>query len=130
MAFALPSFPLVFQAKANFNFALGANPVGPFILPNTPCNLVYSHRVHNSNQAVALTSFTECMYLLFPDLVALKGRSSYALAWGDAVDVPSGSGRWYSVVNVDWVANGFANAHRCAMIVQPKNLSVLAPLWP
>lgn len=130
MAFALPSFPLFFQAKANFNFALGANPVGPFILPNTPCNLVYSHRVHSAGGLVALTSFTECMYLLFPVLIGLKGRGSYAVAWGDAVDVPMGSGRWYSVVNVDWVATGFANAHMAAMLVQPKNLSVLAPLWP
>lgn len=130
MVYALPQFNQVCQAKANFNFALGANPVGPFILVGTPCNLAYSRRVHPTTQAIAPVVFPEAMYLLLPIGTALKGRGSYAVKNGDAVEVPQGSGRWYSTISVDKVALGFTNEHVCALIVQPVNLTVLAPLWP
>jgi hypothetical protein len=130
MPYSLPTFNLLAKAKANFNFALGANPVAPFILPNLPCNLQYARRRHDAGGVVGLTAMIDNMYLLFPMGSALKGRSSYALKWGDAVEVPQGSGRWYSVVSVDSVARGFANEFLCAVLVQPACLTALAPLWP
>lgn len=41
----------------------------------------------------------------------------------DLVEVPAGSGRWYTVVQVDDVAKGFPNEYRVAMIFKNK-------FWP
>lgn len=125
MPYTLPNYPIIFQAKANFNFALGANPVGPFILIATPCQLMYSHKVK-----VPTGGTLDVMYLLFASTVALKGADSYVVKNGDAVEVPSGSGRWYSTISVDYIARGFTNEHKCAIIVHPFVKYPAAPLWP
>lgn len=130
MPFSLPTFNILFQAKANFNFNLGANPIAPFIHVNTACNLAYSKRNHNVSQVVGALSQAESLYLLFPTGVGLKGRASYAVKNGDAVEVPTGSGRWYTTVSVDFVGKGFANEHMAAVIAQPYNLFLTAPVWP
>ena len=126
MSFSLPQWPITFQAKANFNFNLGAVPVGPFIAVGTPCNLVTGKQII----AYSATTVQRSMYLLFPIAIVIKGRASYAVKNGDAVEVPLGSGQWYSVIVVDKVAAGFTNEHQSALIFQPYPLYATAPLWP
>lgn len=125
MSFVLPSYPITFQAKANFNFNLGLNPVAPYVLAATPCNLVYGFRVRITAAPPIATQF-----LLFASGVALKGQPSYVNHQGDAVEVPQGSGRWYSVLSVDRVAAGFSNEHQCALISIPFPVFATPPLWP
>jgi hypothetical protein len=126
MAFSLPNFNLLCQGKANFNFNLGLNPVGPFILPNTPCNLCIWKRNHGDAVIIA----GQLMYLLLPAGTAFKGRESYAVKNGDAIEVPMGSGRWYSCTSIDSVGLGFPNAHEMATLVHPYPTFATAPLWP
>lgn len=125
MPYVLPTYNAVFRAKANFNFNAGANPVAPFILPNTACQLQYGMHVGNTwpgNGGMA--------FLLFASGVALKGRDSYAVKNGDAVEVPSGSGRWYTTLVVEYSGYGFANQHQVAVIAHPFPFFATAPVWP
>lgn len=126
MAYALPTFNLLFQAKVNYTFAGVGAPVGPFVLANTPCNLAYARRTHGESNPN-----TDSMYLLFPAGVALKGKDSYVVKNGDAVEVPMGSGRWYSCVFIDRVGAGFANEHQSAILIHPwVNYPTTIYLWP
>lgn len=130
MAFTLPTFNSVWQAKANFNFALGLNPVGPFILVGSMGNLAYGRRSHQRGPDIVISGAGEFVTLLFDKTIPLKGRDSYAVKNGDAVEVPLGSGRWFSVTTVESVGLGFTNEHKAAMLVHPYVLTALAPLWP
>lgn len=126
MAFTLPTFNLQFQAVANYTFAGVGNPAAGFILIATPCNLAFSPRKHEVSSAGIAS-----MYLLFPTGIPLKGPDSYALQNGDAVEVPMGSGRWYTTMSVDRVAAGFPNAHQAATLVHPKSkYPTTTALWP
>lgn len=126
MAFTLPTFNLTFQAKANYNWAAVGAPAGPYILAGTPCNLAYSRRVHAPSGVVS-----DMTFLLFPSAVALKGKDSYVVKNGDAIEVPQASGRWYSVFSVDRVGAGFSNEHQAAILYHPYFLyPTTTYLWP
>ena len=115
MSYTAPTLNLAFQAKANYNWAGVGAPVAPFILINTPCNLAYGWRTHLISDISGGS-----MFLLFGPGVALRGRDQYAVANGDAVEVPMGSGRWYTVANVDRAGAGFPNEHQVAILLHPK----------
>lgn len=126
MSYTLPTFNLLFSAKANYNFAGAGAPPGPYILVGTPCNLAYSRRIHG-----AIGANLDGMYLLFAAGVALKGKDSYAVKNGDAVEVPQGSGRWYTVNYVDRVGAGFSNEHQSAQLFHPfMAYPTTTYLWP
>jgi len=81
-------------------------------------NLAYSRRVNlgpeqQSGEQYASAAF---MSLLLPALTDV--RSYLTTGQADSVEVPAGSGRWYSVDSVDDIGKGFANEHRCAMLSQ------------
>jgi hypothetical protein len=111
MAFRLPNFNLT----ANIN-------TGPLLTLAfrfaTSCNLAWGTRVNQSNVGgsgvlgVPLT----LMDLLLPPGVDVRGPLSATLA--DIVEVPAGSGRFYTVTFVDDIGKGFPNEHRCAVISQ------------
>lgn len=61
------------------------------------------------------------MFLLLPKGTDI--RSTVCGVAPDVVEVPAGTGRYYSVEMVDDVARGFANEYRFAMVLQLKN-------WP
>jgi hypothetical protein len=54
------------------------------------------------------------MNLLLPPAVDVRGPQDTVSF--DMVEVPAGSGRWYSVVGVDDIGKGFSNEHRTAAI--------------
>jgi hypothetical protein len=54
------------------------------------------------------------MNLLLPAKTDVRGPQDVRSF--DMVEVPAGSGRWYSVVFVDDIGRGFANEHRTAGI--------------
>lgn len=55
------------------------------------------------------------MYLLLPALTDIRDAAC-ASGYTDIVEVPDGSGRWYSVEYVDDVAKGFTNEYRVAVL--------------
>ena len=62
----------------------------------------------------APTIYTSTPQLLVPALTDIRDGSVGTDA--DIIDVPAGSGRWYSVVAVDDFGKGFANEHRYALL--------------
>lgn len=77
------------------------------------CNLAWGKRV-SSYQGVISTPNEPIMTLLLPPATDIRGPQCAGGA--DVVEVPSGSGRFYTVLGVDDIGKGFANEHRAAMI--------------
>jgi len=113
MPYSLPVFNLT------CNIVTGPDNTDPPRVSGAACNLAYSRRVNTGGNTKNLPddfilSFT--MTLLLPAATDIRGHSS---ATGyDAVEVPAGSGRWYSVVAVDHVGYGFTNWHKAAVLQQ------------
>ena len=116
MSFTVPTFNLTCNI-----FTPG------FLPPNPPrvvanCNLAYGRRFELAGLSPPVAAV---MSLLLPALTDI--RTNYQAGAGrDFVEVPAGSGRWYLVANVDDIGKGFANEHRCAVIVAT---AIVVP-WP
>lgn len=113
MAFSLPVF--------NLTCILRHGNGDPQI--NSVCNLAWGRRVQVSStggtNSIGIQAIT--MSLLLPALTDVRGR--LAPGGSDIVEVPAGSGRLYTAEVVDDIGKGFANEHRCALILQ-------ASPWP
>lgn len=110
MAFVVPEFPL-FCAIAELE------PSTPPRLVGVACNLAWGRRVNNGllagpSDALAVGQF---MTLLLPAHTDI--RDGYGGS-NDVVEVPEGSGRWYTVFIVDDIGKGFDNEHRAAVIMK------------
>lgn len=77
------------------------------------CNLAFGRRV-SSYQGVISVPNEPIMSLLLPVRTDLRGPQSAGGA--DTVEVPAGSGRYYSVVGVDDSGKGFDNEHRVGLL--------------
>lgn len=118
-SYRLPDFNLLCNVYSGF--MTGIQYTVPFTLPRTAnllCALVFGQRVN-----VASTGGTSqlgvpvvCMSLLVPAFTDIRGLESQLLKC-DAVEVPSGSARWYSVVWVDDIGKGWPNEHRTALLL-------------
>lgn len=112
MAFTVPDFPLPVD--------IYTGPwVGKALRVSTFGNLAPGRRVSNfqvawdgGNNVIPMDSI-----LLLPKLTDIRAWFQVG-AQSDIVEVPAGSGRWYSVVGVEDFGKGFANEHRWAMISQ------------
>ncbi len=113
MAFVLPTFNLTALIYDN------SLAIPPLAAPRltTPACLAWGRRVQvtstGGTPAIGVPVIT--MNLLLPRLTDIRGYQSGPLT--DIVEVPSGSGRWYEVTSVDDLGKGFANEHRCALIL-------------
>jgi hypothetical protein len=116
MGFRVPTFNLRCNISAA-PFAGGPYiPDPPYRLTDQVCQLTYGTRVN-----VASTGGTtdrgvivQTMNLLLPARTDVRGPQNGPIL--DMVEVPAGSGRWYSVVFVDDIGRGFTNEHRTAAI--------------
>jgi len=82
----------------------------------TDCNLALGDRMGLSPADIATsTSDWGSMWLLVPKDTDI--RDGKALAGRDTVEVPAGTGRYYSVIWVDDRGLGFTNEHRFAVII-------------
>lgn len=112
MAFTLPTF--------NLSVNIWRGPVTVFPPPGGPaltvlCNLTPGRRVILEAGTTGIPTF-----ILLPALTDIRSaRSGVA----DAVEVPAGTGRYYTVLWVDDVAKGFENEHRIAALTQ-------SGVWP
>lgn len=71
--------------------------------------------------------------LLLPPLTDIRDRVNYGTAYGDLVEVPSLSGRWYQCYSVDDIGKGFANEHRYATLSKAQatdTVTINCPTWP
>lgn len=122
MAFVLPTFNL----KCNIWHFLTAPPSPP-VLPDVPCQL----RAPSANNLAAylpVGGVTVGMVVLLPPLTDI--RDPYSGGAGSSrpiIEIPSGSGRFYGVVQVDDIGKGFPNEHRFASIVKLTSYPWVAP---
>jgi hypothetical protein len=128
VAFTLPQFPLTCEIFS-----------GPYLArvsrATSVCNLALGRR------GVVLPDFefgttqiaTGPTYVLFPPGTDVRDMNCNIPAQ-DLLELPQGSGRWYSVSLVDDVGKGFANEHRYAIVnkvSQRVNATDFAGLfWP
>jgi hypothetical protein len=117
MAYRLPNFNILCNIKTAGAGIPPPPPHAPWRIANQPCQLTYGQRVN-----VASTGGTSVagvivvsMSLLLPALTDIRGLQDTVRY--DLVEVPAGSGRYYSVSYVDDIAKGFANEHRTAALL-------------
>lgn len=72
---------------------------------------------------IALGLFGRFMTLLLPKLADVRPPGLGPGNWGDVIEVPAGSGRYYMTMWVDDVGKGFPNEHRYAYLIAMTNLT-------
>jgi len=80
-----------------------------------------------AQRITSATYFGRFLTLLVPKLTDIRppGLSSGTNVWGDLVEVPAGSSRWYMVIQVDDVGKGFPNEHRFAYLLPLFNSTMI-----
>lgn len=109
MAFTVPTF--------NLSADIYTGPWATKALRLTEdCNLSPGKRVQQFHVTddVNINSYAVQPLLLVPAGTDIRDASCSHVA--DFVEVPAGSGRWYSVMGVDDVAKGFPNEYRLASL--------------
>jgi len=114
VAFRKPVFNIFCNIWRAVDFRAGAAPVGMPALGMVPCNLQFGRKE-------GLESDRMAMWLLLEPGTDIRdpwGVANRQEGQADAVEVPAGSGRFYTVVYVDDVASGFPTQYRTALIVK------------
>jgi hypothetical protein len=113
MAFRIPTFNLAVSIWRTLG--LGGLYISPDV--STRGNLTMGRRsFFGMASATGVGAPFFCAELLLP--VGTDIRGSWNGVSPDAVEVPAGSGRFYSAVVVDDVAKGFPNEYRLALLHQ------------
>jgi len=107
MSFNVPHFNLTCNVWRSGNPPPGV----PDITPD--CNLMFGRKV-SSYQGVISVPNEPLMSLLLP--VGTDIRGPQCAAPDVAVEVPAGSGRFYTIVGVDDSGKGFSNESRVAIL--------------
>jgi hypothetical protein len=109
----------------NLNCNVWRNGNAPPAAPNATftCNLALGRRV-SSYQGVISTPNEPIMSLLLP--VSTDVRGPQTAAPDTCVEVPAGSGRFYTILGVDDSGKGFPNEHRVALIAWTSSFGA----WP
>jgi len=121
MAYVVPQFPLAVGV-----WRYGSDVANPPDVVTTG-NLVggrsgigvYGPILGNTGPSVYFQMIQTIRYmqLLVPALTDIQPPQDATGLFGDCVEVPGGSGRFYAVIQVDDIGKGFPNEHRFAMIV-------------
>lgn len=82
----------------------------------TLCNLAWGKRSNTASSGGTSSPGipVSCVDLLLPPRTDVRGPQDTVSF--DMVEVPHGSGRWYTAVAVDDIGRGFANEHRVAVL--------------
>jgi hypothetical protein len=117
MAFALPTFNLTCNIETCPVPNVPSVPTGPYRITGAVCNLAWGRRVNMASvsSVINLAPPTLCMTLLLSARQDVRGPQDTVSK--DMLEVPAGSGRWYSVEGVDDVGKGFMNEHRAAVLL-------------
>ncbi len=114
MPYTPPSFNLVCNI-----YTSNGGPGGVLRIALQPCQLRAPSKYHTQVDSSHL--YVPLWELLFPALTDVRDYGSSS--GGDGIEVPAGSGRYYSVGYVDDVAKGFPNEYRMAFVAK-------RILWP
>jgi len=116
MAYRLPTWIITCDISQPPAAGIVGIPPGPYRITGQICQLTYGHRVNvvSTGGTVQVGVLALCMNLLLPPRTDIRGPQDTTSF--DMVQVPSGSGRWYSVAAVDDIGKGFTNEHRSASI--------------
>jgi hypothetical protein len=132
MGFRTPSFNLVCNIWTRSDVPAGAITAAPAAPPRITPDCQLRHPGKQSTAQDELRWWAFSAELLLP--AGTDVRDDFTLDPGlavtnqpDFVEVPAGSGRWYTVVQVEDVAKGFPNEYRVAMIFKNKNWPVPTP---
>lgn len=114
MAFILPTFNIICNVKTCPVPGVASKPVAPYRLTNHACQLTYGRRTNamSTGGTLAAGVLSQGMNLLLPAGTDIRGPQDTVSF--DMVEVPAGTGRWYSVFFVDDIAKSFSNEHRTA----------------
>lgn len=122
MAYVVPTFPLTCRIWHN-GADVQSDP--PDLSP--ACNLVSSRPDADPKPVCPATtlallkaqhqSLVRFRTLLLPKLTDVRGSGVSAGAFGDLIECPAGSGRFYVTTDVDDTGKGFSNEHRWAYIL-------------
>lgn len=119
MPFRLPTFNLVCNLGSSDSLFFPGDfpPPAVWRLVNQPCQLAYGRRINSANGGGYTTGGTPGFhsYLLLPPLTDVRGVQDVT-GLPDQVEVPAGSGRYYTVAWVEDIGKGFPNEHRSADI--------------
>lgn len=107
MTFTLPTFNLSFNLWRNGN----SPPAAPDV--TDVCNLAFGRRTA-SYQGVISTPNEPIVSLLLPTGFDIQGPQ--CANPDTCVEVPAGTGRFYTILGVDDSGKGFANEHRVALL--------------
>ena len=112
MAYVLPVFNMTCDI-----YTSGDHTVAPRVVA-APCNLAWGRRVATAIEGTFTAGIIPdfCLTLMLPAGTDIRGARSTTS--GDAVEVPSGSGRYYLVAVADNIGMGFTNEHKAALIFQ------------
>lgn len=116
MPFRLPTFNLTCNISQPPVAGTPGIPAGSYRVVGQACQLTYGRRVQvvSTGGTTSAGVLVLSMNLLLPPAVDVRGPQDTVSF--DMVEVPAGSGRWYSVVGVDDIGKGFSNEHRTAAI--------------
>jgi hypothetical protein len=122
MPYVLPSFNLTCEVYGNSvpGFPPGIGTATGPRLTGQPCALVYGRRVNPSGYGVTAPipfQVSYCMSLLLPLLTDIRTGLDSGGTY-DIVEVPSGTGRYYIVGDVDDIGKGWPNEHRSANLIK------------
>jgi hypothetical protein len=108
MSFSVPTFPLAVN--------LWRGGVSVLLPPSvvTVGNLAWGRRVSSYQGLHNNVGDDLLMTLLLP--VGTDVRSPACPSGADTVEVPAGSGRFYTAIGVDDIGKGFSNEHRAAVL--------------
>jgi hypothetical protein len=133
MAFTLPDFNLTCEIFA------GPYDTRALRISGQVCNLAMGKRTTWGYHDPTVVGYgIATATLLLPPLVDIRENAQLSGPFGtgvyDIVEVPSGSGRWYTVNSVDDIGKGFPNEHRWAGLAKLSSNSGLANTtnlyWP
>lgn len=107
MSFTVPTFNLHYNLWRSGN----APPAAPDATGD--CNLAFGRRV-SSYQGVISTPNEPIMSLLLPPGEDVRGPM--CLHPDTCIEVPAGTGRFYTILGLDDSGKGFPNEHRVALL--------------
>jgi hypothetical protein len=128
MPFSVPAFPLTVDVYS-----------GPWLTKTlrfaVAGNLQAGRRIFTAPNLEATINdiFNGPAFLLVPALTDIRDLNQN-VPFNDIVEVPSGSGRWYGVAEVEDVGKGFPNEFRraaiCKISANVNNIVYAGLFWP
>lgn len=125
MPYKLPTFNLKCNVWKQYDVTQNP-PVGAPTYADVPCNLQYAKKFHGN--------LGPAVHLLVPKGTNVQDYTGFNENFGDIVECPAGTKRWYAIETVDDVSKGFETEYRACTLRKITDLfsglAVQAWFWP